>query len=189
MSSHHHLALALLPAVALLGLVVSWTDLRARRIPNVALAIALAYACIAYTVYAWSAGWVPGLRALGFALLGMLLGFALLYPAYAVRQVGAGDVKLMMVFGFFLGPIGGVLALFTGALVGGAWALVLSWRHGGLRQVFANLRNMARAAYASGFREMSWDLRSAGAVTMPYGVALSAGAIAVAGWQLALRMP
>lgn len=189
MSSHHFLALALLPAVAVLGLVVSWTDLRARRIPNLALLVALGYACTVYGSYAVAAGVGPGLRAFGFALLGMLLGFALLYPAYAIRQVGAGDVKLLMVFGFFLGPIGGVLALFTGALVGGAWALALSWRHGGLRQVVTNLRNMARAAYASGFRELSWDLRSAGAVTMPYGVALSAGAIAVAGWQLALRLP
>jgi len=189
MVGHHHLALALLPAVTVLGLVVSWTDIRSRRIPNVVLMIALAYAVVAYAMYAWFAGWGPGLRALGFALLGMLIGFGLLYPGYAIRQVGAGDVKLMMVFGFFLGPIGGVLALFTGALVGSAWALVLSWRHGGLRQVFTNLRNMARAAYVSGFRELSWDLRSAGAVKMPYGVALSVGAIAVAAWQLALRLP
>jgi len=188
MINHHHLALALLPAVALLALVVSWTDIRARRIPNSALLVALAYACVAYATYGWFAGWVLGLRALGFALLGMLIGFGLLYPAYVIRQVGAGDVKLMMVFGFFLGPIGGVLALFTGALVGGVWALALSWRHGGLKQVALNLRNMARAAYVSGFRELSWDLRSAGAVTMPYGVALSAGAIAVAVWQLALRL-
>jgi len=34
---------------------------------------------------------------------------------------------------------------------------------------------------------MSWDLRSAGAVTMPYGVALSAGAALVAIWQLWIR--
>jgi prepilin peptidase CpaA len=57
-----------------------------------------------------------------------------------------------------------------------------------LRDVLYNLRNMARAAYASGFKELSWDLRSAGAVTMPYGVALSAGAVIVAVWQLAIRI-
>ena len=65
----------------------------------------------------------------------------------------------------------------------------LSWRSGGLRQAFFNLRMMARSAWLTGFKELHWDLRSAGAVTMPYGVALSAGAILVALWQLALRLP
>ena len=99
-----------------------------------------------------------------------------LLPAYALRQVGAGDVKLMMVFGFLLGPIGAAFTLLTGALIGGVWALWLSWRSAGLGHTIGNMKMMARSAWLSGVRSMEWDLRSAGAVRMPYGVALSAGA-------------
>jgi prepilin peptidase CpaA len=178
----------LLAGVIALAAVVSYSDFRARRIPNAALLAALAYGGAAYALAAWAGGWALGLKAFGFALLGLLLGGVLLYPAYAVRQVGAGDVKLMMVFGFLLGPGGGALALLTGALIGGVWALALSWRMGGVGHALYNLRNMARAAYLSGFKELHWDLRSAGAVTMPYGVALSGGAAMVAAWQLAVRL-
>jgi prepilin peptidase CpaA len=178
----------LLTGLIVLACAVSLSDFRSRRIPNAFLAAALLYALACYGVAAVGGGAMFALRAVGFGVLGMLLGLLMLYPAHATRQVGAGDVKLMMVFGFYLGPIGGVLALLTGALIGGAWALVISWRSGGLRAVLYNLRNMARAAYASGFKELSWDLRSVGAVTMPYGVALSAGAVIVAVWQLAIRL-
>jgi prepilin peptidase CpaA len=178
----------LLAGLIVLACVVSISDLRSRRIPNVVLAAAMVYGFACYAMAAAGGGAAFALKAIGFGVLGMLLGMLMLYPAYASRQVGAGDVKLMMVFGFYLGPIGGALALLTGALIGGVWALVISWRIGGLRHTLKNLRNMARAAYASGFKELSWDLRSAGAVTMPYGVALSAGAVIVAGWQLALRL-
>ncbi|MCC7548113.1 MAG: prepilin peptidase [Burkholderiales bacterium] len=181
--------LYLLGAVIALALCVSYFDLRERRIPNRLLAAAM---CFGFGVYAW-AGEALGLafvsRALLYSLMGMLLGAICLLPAYFVRQMGAGDVKLLMVFGFLLGPIGAGLTLLTGALLGGAWAMWLSWRSGGLRQAFFNLRMMARSAWLTGFKELHWDLRSAGAVTMPYGVALSAGAILVALWQLALRLP
>jgi prepilin peptidase CpaA len=184
----HNFSIFLLVGLILLACVVSLFDFRSRRIPNAALAAALVYALGCYAIAAAGGGGMFALKAVGFGLLGMLLGLLMLYPAYATRQVGAGDVKLMMVFGFYLGPIGGALALLTGALIGGVWALAISWRIGGLRHTFRNLRNMAVAAYASGFKELSWDLRSAGAVTMPYGVALSAGAVLVAVWQLTVRL-
>lgn len=178
----------LLGAVVVLALCVSYFDLRERRIPNKLLAAAL---CFGLGVHAW-AGSALGIefvaRAMMFSVLGMLLAAICLLPAYFIRQMGAGDVKLLMVFGFLLGPAGMGLTLLTGAVIGGIWALWLSCRSAGLRQALSNLRMMARSAWLTGFREMHWDLRSAGAVTMPYGVALSAGAILVAGWQLALRL-
>ncbi|MCW5619680.1 MAG: prepilin peptidase [Burkholderiales bacterium] len=183
-----HVSLLLLGAAMVLAVCVSFFDFRERRIPNKLLAAAL---CFTFAVYGW-AGTMLGTQFVGTALLfsfrGMLLGMICLIPAYFIRQVGASDVKLLMVFGFLLGPFGAGLTLLTGAVIGGLWALWLSWRSAGLRHVFTNLRIMARAAYLSGFKDVHWDLRSAGAVTMPYGVALSAGAVLVAGWQLALRL-
>ena len=177
----------LLCAVLALALSVSYFDFRERRIPNKLLVAALLFALAVYGWAALSAG--PGTvsRALMYALLGVAIGTLVLLPAYALKQVGAGDVKLIMVFGFLMGPIGAAVTLLTGALIGGIWALWLSWRSAGLAHTLGNLKMMARSAYLSGLRNMEWDLRSAGAVRMPYGVALSAGAALVAVWQLSLR--
>lgn len=177
-------ATALPLGVLVLGLACSWHDLKSRRIPNRALLLSLGYTAALHALLFLALPPVTALRALGWSVVGLLLGGLLLGPGYAARQVGAGDVKLLMVFGFALGPIGAVFTLLNGALFGGLWALWLSWRHGGLGRLWSNLSLMARTAYASGFRDFGWDLRSAGAVRMPYGVALSAGAGSVALWQL-----
>ncbi len=182
--NHDTAAATLLGITLCLGVLVSRHDLRERRIPNVLLAIALALAVAVFVALGVGSDWIIAAKGIGYGLFGMLLGAVFLVPGYAAKQLGAGDVKLLMTFGFLLGPLGAVLTLVFGAMVGGVWALALSWKHGGLGQLFANLKLMARTAYASGFRDMGWDLRSAGAVRMPYGVALSAGAGAVALWQL-----
>lgn len=181
------IALFLLPALIVLSLLVSISDWRHRRIPNLYLIVGLLYVALVHALNAATLGGSFLLRATGFSLMGILLATLILSPAYFLKQLGAGDVKFGMVIGAFLGPVGAVLSIILGAIIGGLWALALSWRHGGLGQLWNNLKHMARSAYLSGFREMNWDLRSAGAVTMPYGIALSVGAIAVALWQLSLR--
>ncbi len=172
-----------------LAVLVSVSDLLHRRIPNKLLMLAMMYAVGLFVTFMVVNGVGNYFRGLLMSVLGMLLGWFFLYFPYKLRQVGAGDVKLLMVFGFFLGPIGVSLALLNGALIGGIWALVLSWKHGGLGQMFRNMKLMWQSAWLSGFKEMGWDLRSAGAVAMPYGVALSAGAALVAIWQISIRFP
>jgi prepilin peptidase CpaA len=180
-------AYSMLGGLLVLALLVSICDFRMRRIPNYLLAIAMAYAVGLFISLGYLEGFSLISRGLVMSLLGMALGWFFLILPYRLRQVGAGDVKLLMVFGFFLGPLGVILALLNGAIIGGIWALVLSWRHGGFKKLWDNMVFMWRSAWLSGFKEMSWDLRSAGAVTMPYGVALSAGAALVAIWQLWIR--
>lgn len=124
------------------------------------------------------------LKGLLMSLVGLLLGGLLLYPSYLIKQVGAGDVKLMMVFGFFMGPKGIIFTLLIGAMLGGLWALGLAWKHGGVSHMWYNIKFMARSAYLTGFKEMGWDLKSEKALKMPYGVALCGGAAFVAIEQL-----
>ncbi|HNB78682.1 MAG TPA: A24 family peptidase [Rhodocyclaceae bacterium] len=174
-----------LSGLCVLSLAVALSDYRRHRIPNLYLLIALVYGLGVSAFFAWQLGLRFALGNLGFSLFGMFIGWFLLFFPYRARQVAAGDVKFMMVIGFFLGPIGTVFALLNGALVGGLWALVLSWRHGGLASVFRNIGLMWRTGWLSGFKEVGWDLRSAGAVRMPYGVALAAGVWMVAAWQIA----
>ncbi len=179
---------ALLGGVVVLSLLVAWSDYRTRRIPNKYLAWGALYALGIFAAMAVLLPLKPVLKGFLFSLLGMLLGGFFLYLPYRYKQVGAGDVKLMMVYGLFLGPKGVILALLNGALVGGIWALVLAWRIGGLGHLWYNLKFMARSIWLSGGKEMSWNLRSEKAIAMPYGVALAAGAISVALWQLPLHL-
>lgn len=170
--------------LAALGVAVAWSDFTRQKIPNVFLLLALAYAACVLGWFSLQAGSAFLLRGLGFSLFGMVIGTLMLLPALFTRQVAPGDVKFMMVIGFFLGPLGAVFALLNGALVGGLWALAIAWRHGGLRHALHNIRLMWHSGWLSGFRELGWDLRSAGAIRMPYGVALAAGAWSVIAWQL-----
>ena len=81
-------------------------------------------------------GQVAGLRthmtvALGAALFGTFLGCALLLPVYAIGGMGAGDVKMTMGFGSWMGAFFSftpgmwiiVYALCAGTIVGGIIAL------------------------------------------------------------------
>ena len=59
------------------------------------------------------------------SLLGAALGFGLLFATGLLGEwwlkkpaMGGGDVKMMGMVGAFLGPVGAVLTIFLGALVG-----------------------------------------------------------------------
>ena len=67
----------------------------------------------------------PGGVTITQSLLGAAVGFGLLYLAGLLGEwwlrkpaMGGGDIKMMAMVGAFLGPIGAVLAIFLGALVG-----------------------------------------------------------------------
>ena len=171
-----HFVLALLFGLLILCVLVSISDFKYRRIPNRYLLNATFYAL---ALFALMFAFLPVAQvARGFfmSLMGVLLGGLFLYPPYKLKQVGAGDVKLAMVFGLFLSVKGVILSILIGAMIGGVWALGLAWKHGGLGHMWYNMKYMAKSVYLSGFKDMGWDLRSEGAVTMPYGVALCLGA-------------
>lgn len=179
--------IALLVGVVILSCFVSFYDFKYRRIPNKLLLWGMAYGLLIFISMAF---FIPlGMVSKGFlfSLLGLLAGGAFLYVPYKYKQVGAGDVKLVMVFGLLMGFKGVILSILVGAMIGGVWALGIAWRNGGLGHMWYNMKYMAKSMYLSGFKEMSWDLRSDGAVAMPYGVALSAGAVLIALQQLHIQ--
>lgn len=117
--------------VLLLLLVVSATDLSARRIPNWATYTATAWGVLAQAMLAWSGHDSPGGR-FGFpffseAMLGFLIGFLVFLFLYAVMGGGAGDVKLAGALGLFLGSpvLGEVLfnTILLAGLIGGLWVI------------------------------------------------------------------
>ena len=80
----------------LFAAAAAYTDLRHRRVPN-RLVIA---AVTAGTVLAACAGWHALLR----GMAGLLLGAALLLPAFVLGMVGGGDVKSLAAIGLLAGP-------------------------------------------------------------------------------------
>lgn len=72
-----------------------------------------------------AASFLPGAPSPGTALLGALVGFAILFGVgwlgervFQKPAMGGGDMKMMAMVGAFLGPLGAILTIFLGALTG-----------------------------------------------------------------------
>jgi prepilin peptidase CpaA len=164
LSTLHLSALVLLLAVAV------YTDLKERRIPNKltgpGLLVGLIFAGILE-------GGVPtmGLLGAGFALV-------LSFPMVALGALGAGDAKLLTAVGAFVGPGGLMSGVLYGALAGGVLALVSTIRRGTLIPVLLNSLNLIIHTITLGRHGERMGLDTPGAHSVPYGVAIAAGALA-----------
>jgi prepilin peptidase CpaA len=107
---------------------VAWRDAQERRIPNAMLLGLLVPAVVVLVV---SGQGLAGSTWLS-SLMGAALPAAVLLPGYALRAVGAGDVKLGAVTGFVLGTSRSAEMLLLAAVVLGlasALVLIRSGRH------------------------------------------------------------
>jgi prepilin peptidase CpaA len=119
-------------AVLLIAAIAVICDVRTRRIPNwlTLPAAALAIVWAAVTVNAAAAGT---------AAAGWLVGAALFFPFFALRGMGAGDVKLLAALGAWLGPHESVWLAMFAAMCGGVAGLLVASARGYLRTALANL--------------------------------------------------
>jgi prepilin peptidase CpaA len=121
----------LLPILGLL-LVVCFTDLRYRKIPNVVLVVAAAYGLMLSSLRIGHVG-------LSDALLGLLIGLLIFSFPYYKAWIGAGDVKLMGVLGIYLGPSVTMTAAVYSMLAGGILAVIYSVQEAQIKKVLSNL--------------------------------------------------
>ncbi|ULU26387.1 A24 family peptidase [Dyella terrae] len=164
---------AVLPTLAVvLSVLVALSDLYARRIPNTWLAAALVLAIAAGLLQ-----WIVGTSApLWPSMPGLAVGLITMLPFYAIRVMGAGDVKFFATLGFLLGtnvllPIWIIACLLTGVHA----VIVLVFR-------------MPRLAYAPGVTQArqrlhAWPLwqramhARQGRMGLPHGTYLGIAAI------------
>ena len=119
-------------AAAALVLFACIPDLRTRRIPN-ALTLGAAAVAIAFHLA------TNGLSGLATSAGGWLLGAALFFPMFALRGMGAGDVKLLAAVGAWLGPGQVIWVALITSVAGGVLGLLVSVFHGYLRTAGTNM--------------------------------------------------
>lgn len=163
------LSILQLSALAILLALAVYTDLRERRIPNRVTVTGLLTALL---LAALAEGGFPGSAFAG-AGLALLVSF----PLVALGGLGAGDAKLLTAVGAFVG-VGGLLpVLLYGGVAGGLLAVGNAARRGAILGVLVNLRNLAVHWATLGRRGERISLSSPGAESVPYALAIAAGAL------------
>lgn len=163
---------------ALLGVLAGavWFDVRTRRIPNALVATGTVTGLIIGLLTNGGVG-------LQSSLLGGILGLALLLPFYALRVMGAGDVKLLAAAGTFLGPTHVLGVWLATLLAGGLLALAAAVVSGRLRETAANLRLIAclgttRLAGSNALPANEVRSTVSRGSKLPYSVAIALGTVA-----------
>ncbi len=151
--------------ITVLLVIACASDLRARRIPN-ALVVALLLLGTGYELAMHPFG-----DAIARAGGGLIVGLLIWMPFYALRMIGAGDVKLFAAGAVWLGARLAIDAALVAAIVGAVLSLVwLVWSRGLHRTLVA-----LSAVYISR-RSAAPDVRATReARGLPYAVALATG--------------
>jgi len=161
--------------LALLLLVCTITDLKERKIYNMVVlpAFLLGFGCNIVI-----AGW-PGLVQ---STMGLLVGLAILFIPFALKGMGAGDVKLLAAIGAIKGPVFVFYTALGMGLAGGIMALAMILYKGGLFSKPASFLQSIWVMFMSGFKVNTFDICQEKTV-LPYGLAIAFGAAAAFWWM------
>jgi prepilin peptidase CpaA len=170
-------------AVFVTGVSAAIWDLRTRRLPN-ALTFGSAAVAIAFRVV--EAGSVrDGYMAGAWSAAGWLVGLLLFFPIYALRGLGAGDVKLLAAFGAWLGPVAVCWVALYGAIAGGILAVPLVIARRAARHTAGNIWGLLAFWRAAGLRpHPSLNLDVPGTLRMPYALPIAIGAVLTVWWRV-----
>jgi prepilin peptidase CpaA len=131
-------------------------------------------------------GIIEGTGGLGASLAGTSLGFALLLPVYAIGGMGAGDVKMQMGFGSWIGAIFGLwrgmeivfYAFCAAVIIGGIIAMGMIALRGQFRRNLANTKEIVGDLFqSSGISQVADKAaqRKPRLQLLPYGIPLCLG--------------
>jgi prepilin peptidase CpaA len=164
MSTSHILVGALL-------ILACITDLRTRRIPNV---LTLSAGATALLFHLLTGGW----SAAGWSIAGCFVGAILFFPLFALRGMGAGDVKLLAAVGAWLGPSQVATAALATSIAGGVIALAVALGHGYLKTACRNLWRLLTHWRVTGIRPVNeLTLEGAGGPRLAYALPIAIGTL------------
>jgi prepilin peptidase CpaA len=126
----------------------------------------------------------PGWEGLRLSLLGLALGFGSYFMLFAVRAMGAGDVKLMAAIGAMVGWQNWFGIFIFTAFIGGLASLMLMASRGRIKKTLWNVgfiiseMKSGRPAY---LKNEELDVRSSKSVGLPHGAVIAAGTLVFLG--------
>jgi prepilin peptidase CpaA len=129
-------------AVAGTGVSSAVVDLYTRRIPN---PLTLGVAALGVLLAGLGLGAVTVTQ----AILGFVVGLALMLPGHVIGATGAGDVKLFAAIGTLIGPQAIVMAFLYTALAGGVIAIIVALQRRLLRQTIDRAATLLRTGGAN----------------------------------------
>jgi prepilin peptidase CpaA len=155
--------------------IAAVNDYRIYKIPNW-LTMGGALLALSHSVFASSAIHPDFVSSIG----GLALGLIVMLPPYALRVMGAGDVKLMAMTGAFLGMYEILPAVIATFVVGGVAAVAFALYRKALRKMFANLKSIVHLTAISAMSGTVPGMQVQGMSSigrMPYGISICIGTI------------
>ena len=152
-----------------LALVITYYDVRYRRIPN---PFVLATLVTGLVVNALGGGAWGALASLG----GCALAFGLMFVLHVFGAMGAGDVKLFAAIGSVVGSSLVLPTFFVVVLVGGVLGVITMFRAGAVRTTLQNIL-MLIVGMLPGWKMPRLAVPADRGKTIPYGVAITFGSL------------
>ncbi len=155
-------------AATLILTVAAWIDWKEHRVPNwltySALACGLAYHSI-----------IAGVDGLTAAMLGAVVGLGTLIVPYALRGMGAGDVKLMAAVGAWVGAASTVYAFLWIAVIGGIMGMYSIVRSRQMKERMAVAAIAGRNLVTLNHLDSGVSEGAPDKILLPYGVPIAFG--------------
>ena len=164
-----------LAVLLMLVLAAAVYDVRYRRIPNW---LTVAGVLLGLGLNGFLDQGRPGLFVS--SLLGLAMAFGVYFVLYALRAMGAGDVKLMAAVGAVVGWPDWFGIFIVTAIIGGIMALILVAARGRIKKTFWNVAFIltelkgGRPAY---MRREELDVKNPKALGLPHGAVIAVGTI------------
>ncbi len=152
-----------------LAIIITYYDVRYRRIPNLfVLATLLSGIILNVTFNGWG-GVLSSLQGCG-------LGFVLMFALHMLGAMGAGDVKLFAAIGAVIGAKLVIPTFLVVALTGGVLAIVAMVRAGSVRSTLQGVLQIF-VGLLPGWKMPRFAVPADRRHTIPYGVAITLGSL------------
>lgn len=152
-----------------LAIIITYYDVRYRRIPNAFVLATLASGLVINAIYG-------GLNGILMSLGGCAIAFILMFVLHVFGAMGAGDVKLFAAVGSLTGAHLVLPTFVVVILTGGALALLLTLRSGAVRTTMQRVLQIL-VGLLPGWEMPRFAVPADRKHTIPYGVAITFGSL------------
>lgn len=152
-----------------LAIIITYYDVRYRRIPNAFVLATLTSGLLVNSIFGGLEGFVASLG-------GCVLGFILMFILHVFGAMGAGDVKLFAAIGSVTGATLILPTFLVVVVTGAVLAVVASVRAGAVRTTALRVIQILVGLFP-GWQMPRFAVPQDKRLTIPYGVAITLGSI------------